>query len=103
MEFSKGQPKSKLQKLKGAVRGTGTSISFSPDPTIFPRTGFNADTIKPRLEIASFLHRGVKVIFIDDVNKTKETYFHENGIKVRYLHSDIDTLERIGHGDACQR
>ncbi|WP_321576154.1 excinuclease ABC subunit UvrB [Sneathiella sp. HT1-7] len=22
-------------------------------------------------------------------------YFHENGIKVRYLHSDIDTLERI--------
>ncbi len=23
------------------------------------------------------------------------TYLHENGIKVRYLHSDIDTLERI--------
>ena len=22
-------------------------------------------------------------------------YLHENGIKVRYLHSDIDTLERI--------
>ena len=22
-------------------------------------------------------------------------YFHENGIKVRYMHSDIDTLERI--------
>src|SRR5690348_13487817 len=22
-------------------------------------------------------------------------YFHENGIRVRYLHSDIDTLERI--------
>ena len=40
MEFSKGQAKSKLQKLKGTVRGTGTSISFSPDPTIFPRTDF---------------------------------------------------------------
>ena len=22
-------------------------------------------------------------------------YLHENGIKVRYMHSDIDTLERI--------
>ncbi len=22
-------------------------------------------------------------------------YLHENGVKVRYLHSDIDTLERI--------
>jgi DNA gyrase subunit B/topoisomerase-4 subunit B len=84
MEFSKGQPKSKLQKLKGTVRGTGTSITFSPDPTIFPRTGFNADTIRQRLEIASFLHRGVKVQFVDDVNGKKETFFHENGI-VDYL------------------
>lgn len=84
MEFSKGQPKSKLQKLKGTVRGTGTSITFSPDPTIFPRTGFNADTIRQRLEIASFLHRGVKVHFVDDVNGKKETFFHENGI-VDYL------------------
>ena len=22
-------------------------------------------------------------------------YFHENGIRVRYMHSDVDTLERI--------
>ena len=84
MEFAKGQPKSKLQKLKGTVRGTGTSISFSPDPTIFPRTDFNADTIRQRLEIASFLHRGIKVNFVDDLNGKKETFFHENGI-VDYL------------------
>ena len=84
MEFYKGLAKTKLQKLKGAVRGTGTSITFSPDPTIFPRTGFNADTIRKRVEISSFLHRGVKVHFVDDVNKTKETFYHEKGI-VDYL------------------
>lgn len=84
MEFSKGHPKSKLQKLKGAVRGTGTAITFSPDPTIFPRTDFNASTIRHRLEIASFLHRGIKVHFIDDANKSKETFHHEQGI-VDYL------------------
>lgn len=84
MEFAKGQPTSKLQKLKGAVRGTGTSITFSPDPTIFPRTGFNAETIRHRLETSSFLHRGVKVHFINDVEGTKETFFHEQGI-VDYL------------------
>ena len=84
MEFAKGHPKSKLQKLKGSVRGTGTSISFSPDPTIFPRTQFNADTIRQRLEISSFLHRGVKVNFFDDVNRKKESFFHEKGI-VDYL------------------
>ncbi len=84
MEFSKGHPKSKLKKLKGSVRGTGTAITFSPDPTIFPRTDFNTATIRHRLEIASFLHRGIKVHFIDDVNKAKETFFHEQGI-VDYL------------------
>ncbi len=80
MEFSKGKPKSKLQKLKGSIRGTGTSITFSPDPTIFPKTGFNSKTIRQRLEISSFLHRGVNVNFIDDVAKTKENFFHEQGI-----------------------
>ncbi len=80
MEFAKGIPKSKLQKLKGKVRGTGTTITFTPDPTIFPKTHFNADTIRQRLEIASFLHRGVKVNFVDDVNDRKESFLHEKGI-----------------------
>ena len=84
MEFSKGKAKSKLQKLKGSVRGTGTTISFTPDPTIFPKTDFDPKTIKHRLEIASFLHKGVKVTFVDDVNGEKTCFLHEQGI-VDYL------------------
>ena len=80
MEFAKGVAKTKLQKLKGAVRGTGTTITFTPDPTIFPKTTFNPDTIRARIEIISFLHRGVKVNFVDDVNGKKESFHHENGI-----------------------
>jgi DNA gyrase/topoisomerase IV subunit B len=84
MAFSKGKATSKLQKLKGAVRGTGTTISFTPDPTIFPKTEFDTKVIRARLETASFLHRGVKVIYNDEVNKSKEAFFHEQGI-VDYL------------------
>ncbi len=84
MEFSKGVPKTGLQKLKGAIRGTGTSITFTPDPTIFPKTDFNPAIIRSRIETSSFIHRGVKLTFIDDVNKTKEAFHHENGI-VDYL------------------
>ena len=84
MEFSKGLPQTKLQKLKGSVRGTGTTITFTPDPTIFPKTDFNPATIRARIETSSFIHRGLRVTFVDDVNKTKETFFHENGI-VDYL------------------
>ena len=84
MAFQRGVPKTKLQKLKGAVRGTGTSITFSPDPQIFPKTSFDPTIIRARLETASFLHRGLKVTFVNEVDKTKETFLHEQGI-VDYL------------------
>lgn len=84
MTFERGIPTSKLQKLRGAVRGTGTTITFKPDPTIFPKTTFNSDTIRSRLETASFLHRGVKVTYTDEVEGKKDTFLHENGI-VDYL------------------
>ncbi len=87
MEFAKGIAKSKLQKLKGAVRGSGTSITFSPDPTIFPKVDFDAKTIANRLEVASFLHKGVKVTFQNDKDKTKVLYHHENGI--------LDYLQKV--------
>ncbi|MEO1529131.1 MAG: DNA topoisomerase IV subunit B [Planctomycetota bacterium] len=84
MAFERGKPTSKLQKLKGAVRGTGTTISFSPDPKIFPKTQFDSALIRGRLETASFLHRGLKITYVDEAAKTKESFLHENGI-VDYL------------------
>jgi DNA gyrase subunit B/topoisomerase-4 subunit B len=89
MEFSQGRPITNLQKAKGTFRGSGTTITFTPDPTIFPKTDFNSDTIRQRLEVTSFLHRGVKVIYVDEQNGKKDTYLHENGI-VDYLGKVIE-------------
>ncbi|MEM9828497.1 MAG: DNA topoisomerase IV subunit B [Planctomycetota bacterium] len=87
MSFAKGVPTSKLQKLKGTVRGTGTTITFTPDATIFPKTRFDSQLIRSRLETASFLHRGLKVTYVDDAAKQRETFFHERGI--------VDYLEKV--------
>ncbi len=84
MEFSQGKPLGKLQKAKGSFRGSGTTICFTPDPTIFPKTDFNSDTIRQRLEITSFLHRGVKVTYHDEVQGSKHTFHHARGI-IDYL------------------
>jgi DNA gyrase subunit B/topoisomerase-4 subunit B len=84
MEFSKGAPLGPLQKAKGAVRGSGTTITFTPDPTIFPKTEFEPSLIRQRLEVTSFLHRGVKVVFEEEATGKKETFHHEQGI-VDYL------------------
>src|SRR5690606_21196786 len=48
MTFSKGLVTSKLKKLPGAIRGSGTTITFTPDPTIFPKTEFDAEIIRNR-------------------------------------------------------
>jgi DNA topoisomerase IV B subunit len=104
MEFRAGKPVGGLKKLK-AVRGTGTTVFFQPDPTIFPRTEFDADTIRERLEVASFLHRGLKVRFVDETKGTDQTFVHESGIadflkKIvaergsKPVHDSIFSLER---------
>lgn len=80
MQFSKGILQGKLQRLKGAIRGTGTTITFSPDPTIFPKTQFDSETIRQRLETVSFIHRNLKVSYTDEAAGTKETFQHEQGI-----------------------
>ncbi len=83
IEFSRGALTKPLKK-KGSARGTGTTVFFSPDPRIFPKTQFEAALIRERLEIVSFLHKGVKVVFNDEVHGDKTTFVHENGI-IDYL------------------
>ena len=79
MEFALGKPTGKLKKL-GPARGTGTTISFEPDSGIFPRTEFNPETIRERLEVASYVHKGLKVVWVDEVGNKRETFRHDDGI-----------------------
>ncbi len=89
--FRCGRPTTKLKRL-GAARGTGTTIYFHPDPTIFPKTEFNPATIDERLETISYLHRGVRVTFDDQVNKKQQSYKHDRGI--------VDLLHKMLTGTA---
>lgn len=83
IRFSAGKTVGKLKKV-GKARGSGTTVFFRPDPEVFPKTEFSAAMIRERLEVASFLHRGLKVIFVDEAAGEKELYCHEKGI-VEYL------------------
>jgi DNA gyrase subunit B len=83
MRFKQGKPVAGLKKL-GPARGTGTTVYFKPDSAIFPKIEFEPDIIRERLEVASYLHKGVKVVFDDETSKTKTTFEHDEGI-VDYL------------------
>jgi len=64
--FQRGLVEGPLENL-GEARGTGTTITFSPDPEIFTSIVFDPATILEVLEAKSYLHR-CKVTFKDRVN-----------------------------------
>jgi DNA gyrase subunit B/topoisomerase-4 subunit B len=79
MEFRQGKSTGKLRKV-GPARGSGTQIFFHPDTTVFPKIEFNPDTIRERLEVASYIHKGLKVIWVDETTGKKEVFKHDEGI-----------------------
>ena len=86
MRFKQGKPVGPLKKI-GAARGSGTTVYFHPDATIFPKIEFDPAVIKERLEVASYLHKGLKVTFEDEGAKEKLVFEHSEGI--------VDYLKRI--------
>jgi DNA topoisomerase IV B subunit len=77
--YVRGEVASKLVKI-GSARGTGTSIFFRPDPQIFGKLDFSAETIRFRLETKTFLHKGLKITFRDEAAGTAEVLEHQGGI-----------------------
>jgi len=71
-------------------------VEFSPDAEIFPQTRFDALLIAERLEIKSYLHKGLRIIFRDETapkEKRQRIFQHEGGIK-EYLEDLIQSRQR---------
>jgi DNA gyrase subunit B/topoisomerase-4 subunit B len=79
MSFRQGKPVGGLKKA-GAARGSGTTVYFHPDPAIFPKIEFDPAIIRERLEVVSYIHKGVKVVFENEVEGKKEVFQHEEGL-----------------------
>jgi DNA gyrase subunit B len=79
MAFRRGKPTGALKKV-GPARGSGTTVFFHPDPTIFPKVEFDPALIRERLEVVSYLHKGVKVTFENEAEGTRETFEHREGL-----------------------
>jgi DNA gyrase subunit B/topoisomerase-4 subunit B len=87
MRFKQGKAVGALKKL-GPARGTGTTVYFHPDAAIFPKIEFDPRTIEERLEVASYLHKGLKVVFDDETSRRKTVFEHDEGL-TDYLKSIV--------------
>jgi DNA gyrase subunit B/topoisomerase-4 subunit B len=79
MKFKQGHVVGSLSKA-GAARGTGTTVFFRPDSTIFPKVEFDPELIRQRLEVSSYLHKGVKIVFEDEASNDRVVFQHTEGL-----------------------
>ena len=77
--FGRGVATSKLKKA-GPARGSGTTITFTADRQIFPATRFKPEVIRERLESRAYLHRGLVLVFENQIDGQNETFQHDQGI-----------------------
>jgi DNA gyrase subunit B/topoisomerase-4 subunit B len=88
--FRQGKPLGPPKKI-GTARGSGTKVFFHPDPAIFPKIELEAAIIRERLEVASYIHKGLKISFEDESEKTKETFEHSEGL-LAYLRKIVGAV-----------
>jgi DNA gyrase subunit B len=86
-----GVPQGPLKAVAKARRGSGTTITFWPDPDVFEEIEFRASTVMERLQVMAFLNRGLAIGFHDErpAHKHEQTFQFEGGIVdfVRHLNA----------------
>lgn len=104
--FERGTPVTDL-KVVGTAKGSGTTITFKPDPQIFTVTDFSFETIAHRLRELSYLAGGVRITLTDereaarseDGSPRREVFQHRGGIVeyVQHLNEGKDVLHKPIH------
>lgn len=82
----------------GPATGTGTMITFTPDPTIMETVNFESDILISRIRELAFLNKGLEFVFKDERNGGREeTFKFEGGIKqfVEFLNRSKNKLHDV--------
>ena len=81
--FSRGRATGELTQLgaNGESRGSGTTISFHPDADIFPSIRFTPELIAERLEAKAYLHKGLSLVFHNEVSGKTTRYQYKDGLR----------------------
>ncbi|HEV2393648.1 MAG TPA: DNA topoisomerase (ATP-hydrolyzing) subunit B [Verrucomicrobiae bacterium] len=81
MQFERGVTTEKL-KIIGKSRGTGTLVTFKPDPTIFTiTTEFKFELLANRLRELAFLNPGIEIVLADERTEKNEKFIYRDGIE----------------------
>ena len=92
--YRRGKPQGPVEKGEPS-RGTGTTVTFTPDPEIFQDLNYDTALIAERLEVKTYLNKGLVIQFVDQKNKTNVEFRHDGGV--------VDFLDAINQQRSDQR
>jgi DNA gyrase subunit B len=94
MAFEKGLVQGGITAEKSDLEGTGTTIRFWPDDTIFELTKFDFDILSSRFRELAFLNQGLRVIITQEGTDKKNDFCYEGGIKefISYLNESKSAI-----------
>ena len=76
-------------KVLGAAGGSGTLVTFKPDPEVFTELAFSFDKLSIRLRELAFLNKGLEIVLRDErtEDEVEEVYRYDGGLAefVTYL------------------
>lgn len=78
-KFRRGKPLGPVEKGE-PTRATGTSVTFTPDPEVFGDQSYDPALIAERLDVKTYLNRGLIILFEDQKTKTSTSFHHEGGV-----------------------
>jgi DNA gyrase subunit B len=94
-EYERGNAITGVKEV-GVAKGTGTRITFKPDPQIFHEATFSFDTLETRLRELAFLNKGLAIKLTDERTGKEENFKYEGGIAefVQYLNRSEEPLHK---------
>lgn len=97
IRFEKGGKVAVPLKQIGKTSKTGTTVTFKPDPEIFPITNFSYTTIVERMQESAFLINNLTIEIEDVADNKKEMFHYEDGLSsfVEYLNDDKKELHKV--------
>jgi len=94
-EYERGAPIAEVQVVRDGDH-RGTSVTFFPDPEVFPDTTFHYDALAARMRELAFLNAGLEIGITDlrSGQETAQTFKYEGGIVsfVEYLNKGKEPL-----------
>jgi DNA gyrase subunit B len=77
--YKRGKPQGPVERGEPS-RGSGTSVTFTPDTDLFEDLSYDPTLIAERLEVKTYLNKGLVIQFVDQRNKTSVEFRHDGGV-----------------------